>query len=53
MARSEGLALAPWGVLGSGKIRTNAEEARRREWREETHNLESQLGAYACAEESV
>jgi aryl-alcohol dehydrogenase-like predicted oxidoreductase len=31
MARSEGLALAPWGVLGSGKIRTNAEEARRRE----------------------
>lgn len=31
MARSEGLALAPWGVLGGGKIRTNAEEARRRE----------------------
>ena len=31
MARSEGLALAPWGVLGSGKIRTNAEEARRKE----------------------
>ncbi len=30
MARSEGLALAPWGVLGAGKIRTNAEEARRR-----------------------
>jgi len=28
MARSEGLALAPWGVLGAGKI---AEEARRRE----------------------
>ena len=31
MARSEGLALAPWGVLGSGRIRTNAEEARRKE----------------------
>lgn len=31
MARSEGLALAPWGVLASGKIRTDAEEARRRE----------------------
>ncbi|KAI9453096.1 NADP-dependent oxidoreductase domain-containing protein [Lactarius psammicola] len=31
MARSEGLALAPWGVLGAGRIRTNAEEARRRE----------------------
>ena len=31
MAGSEGLALAPWGVLGSGKIRTNAEEARRKE----------------------
>jgi hypothetical protein len=31
MAHSEGLALAPWGVLASGKIRTNAEEARRKE----------------------
>ena len=31
MARAEGLALAPWGVLGGGKIRTNAEEAHRRE----------------------
>jgi aryl-alcohol dehydrogenase-like predicted oxidoreductase len=31
MARSEGLALAPWGVLEGGKIRTNAEEARRKE----------------------
>ncbi|KAI0301756.1 NADP-dependent oxidoreductase domain-containing protein [Multifurca ochricompacta] len=31
MARTEGLALAPWGVLGGGKIRTDAEEARRRE----------------------
>ena len=31
MARTEGLALAPWGVLAAGKIRTNAEEARRKE----------------------
>jgi aryl-alcohol dehydrogenase-like predicted oxidoreductase len=31
MARAEGLALAPWEVLGGGKIRTDAEEARRRE----------------------
>lgn len=26
-----GLALAPWDVLASGKLRSNAEEARRRE----------------------
>jgi aryl-alcohol dehydrogenase-like predicted oxidoreductase len=31
MARSEGLAIAPWGVLGAGKVRTDAEEGRRRE----------------------
>jgi aryl-alcohol dehydrogenase-like predicted oxidoreductase len=31
MARAEGLALAPWYVLGGGKIRSDAEEARRRE----------------------
>ena len=31
MARAEGLALAPWSVLGGGKIRSDAEEARRRE----------------------
>lgn len=30
MARDEGIALAPWGVLGGGKIRTDAEEERRR-----------------------
>ena len=30
MARDEGLALAPWGVVGGGKIRTDAEEERRR-----------------------
>jgi aryl-alcohol dehydrogenase-like predicted oxidoreductase len=27
MVRSEGLALAPWGLLGGGKIRSNAEGA--------------------------
>ena len=31
MARAEGLALAPWDVLGGGKVRSDAEEARRRE----------------------
>ncbi|KIJ47162.1 hypothetical protein M422DRAFT_28848 [Sphaerobolus stellatus SS14] len=31
MARSEGLALAPFGVIGHGKIRTDEEEQRRRE----------------------
>ncbi|PPQ85282.1 hypothetical protein CVT25_010054 [Psilocybe cyanescens] len=30
MARSEGMALAPYGVLGTGKIRTDEEEERRR-----------------------
>ena len=31
MARAEGLALAPWDVIGGGKIRSDAEEQRRRE----------------------
>ncbi|KAK0213838.1 NADP-dependent oxidoreductase domain-containing protein [Armillaria fumosa] len=31
MARSLGMALAPWGVLGQGKLRTDAEEERRKE----------------------
>ncbi|KAH7911734.1 NADP-dependent oxidoreductase domain-containing protein [Hygrophoropsis aurantiaca] len=30
MARSEGLALAPWSVLAGGKLRTDEEEERRR-----------------------
>ncbi|PPR03656.1 hypothetical protein CVT24_007770 [Panaeolus cyanescens] len=30
MARSEGMALAPWNVLAAGKIRTDEEEERRR-----------------------
>ncbi|EIN08742.1 Aldo/keto reductase [Punctularia strigosozonata HHB-11173 SS5] len=31
MARSEGLALAPWNVVAGGKIRTDEEEERRRQ----------------------
>ncbi|KAJ6615479.1 Aldo/keto reductase [Mycena sp. CBHHK59/15] len=31
MARAHGLALAPWNVLAAGKLRTDAEEQRRRE----------------------
>jgi aryl-alcohol dehydrogenase-like predicted oxidoreductase len=29
MAKAEGLALAPWGVVGGGKIRTDEEEQNR------------------------
>ncbi|THU78802.1 arylalcohol dehydrogenase [Dendrothele bispora CBS 962.96] len=29
MARANGLALAPWGVIGTGKLRTDEEEAQR------------------------
>ena len=31
MVRHEGMALAPWAVLAAGKIRTDAEEQKRRE----------------------
>ncbi|RXW13861.1 hypothetical protein EST38_g11993 [Candolleomyces aberdarensis] len=31
MARDEGMALAPWGVLAQGKIRSDAEEEKRRQ----------------------
>ncbi|PPQ64465.1 hypothetical protein CVT24_008475 [Panaeolus cyanescens] len=31
MARAEGMALAPWNILAGGKIRTDAEEERRRQ----------------------
>ena len=31
MIRAHGMALAPWNVLAGGKIRTDAEEQRRRE----------------------
>jgi aryl-alcohol dehydrogenase-like predicted oxidoreductase len=34
MARQYGLALAPWGVLASGKIRTDEEEERRKQSKE-------------------
>ena len=34
MARAEGLALAPWDVLGGGKIRPDAEQVRRRKYGE-------------------
>jgi aryl-alcohol dehydrogenase-like predicted oxidoreductase len=30
MARAEGMALAPWNVLAGGRLRTDAEEERRR-----------------------
>ncbi|KAJ8075319.1 putative aryl-alcohol dehydrogenase aad14 [Marasmius tenuissimus] len=35
MARSYGMALAPWGILGGGKLRTDAEEERREQTGEE------------------
>ncbi|PBK88017.1 Aldo/keto reductase [Armillaria gallica] len=37
MARSLGMALSPWGVLGQGKLRTDAEEERRKETGEKGH----------------
>lgn len=39
MARVEGMALAPWNVLGAGKIRTDAEEERRRQTGEKGRTL--------------
>ncbi|KAL0563731.1 putative aryl-alcohol dehydrogenase aad14 [Marasmius crinis-equi] len=39
MARSFGMALAPWGVLAGGKFRTDAEEKRRAESGEEGRKL--------------
>jgi len=39
MARSEGLALAPWSVLAAGKIRTDEEEQRRKESGEKGRSL--------------
>ena len=41
MARSEGLALAPWGVMGQGRFRTDAEEKRRKENGEEGRRLKT------------
>lgn len=39
MARDEGMALAPWGVLAGGKIRSDEEEERRRQTGEKGRNL--------------
>ncbi|RPD60791.1 Aldo/keto reductase [Lentinus tigrinus ALCF2SS1-6] len=41
MARMEGMALAPWGVLGGGKIRTDEEELRRRQTGEKGRTMGS------------
>ena len=38
MLRTEGMALAPYNVLASGKIRTDAEEERRRQTGEKGMN---------------
>ncbi|KAE9388540.1 Aldo/keto reductase [Gymnopus androsaceus JB14] len=42
MARSLGLALAPWNILGAGKFRTDAEEQRRKESGENGRTMLSQ-----------
>lgn len=39
MARSEGLALAPWNVVAGGKFRTDEEEERRRQTGEKGRTL--------------
>ena len=39
MARSEGMALAPWNVLAAGKIRTDEEEEKRRQTGENGRTL--------------
>jgi aryl-alcohol dehydrogenase-like predicted oxidoreductase len=39
MARAEGMALAPWNILASGKFRTDEEEQRRRETGEKGREL--------------
>jgi len=39
MAVSEGMAISPWGVLAGGKIRTDAEEQKRRETGEKGRSL--------------
>ncbi|KAF9800947.1 hypothetical protein IEO21_10248 [Rhodonia placenta] len=41
MARVEGMALAPWNVLAGGKIRTDAEEERRRQTGEKGRTIMS------------
>ncbi|KAI0346388.1 aryl-alcohol dehydrogenase [NADP(+)] [Trametopsis cervina] len=39
MCVAEGLAIAPWGVLGGGKLRTDAEEEKRRQTGEKGRQL--------------
>jgi len=48
LAYSEGLALAPWNVLGGGKIRTDAEEEQRRQTGEKGRQI---LGDWQRTEE--
>lgn len=49
MARAEGMALAPWNVLAGGKIRSDAEEQRRRETGEKgTHAVFPDLPSYGA-----
>ncbi|KAF9064584.1 NADP-dependent oxidoreductase domain-containing protein [Rhodocollybia butyracea] len=50
MARAQGLALAPWGVLGGGKLRTDAEEQRRKESGE---NGRTMLGDWQRSETEI
>ncbi|KAF9072170.1 Aldo/keto reductase [Rhodocollybia butyracea] len=50
MARSQGLALAPWGVLGGGLFRTDAEEQQRNESGE---NGRSWMGDWRRNEQEV
>ncbi len=58
MAHSKGLTLAPWGVLGGGKIQTNAKEACCKESSKKGHTLFStkwecmpeQKKVYVCLE---
>jgi len=53
MARAEGMALAPWGVLGGGKLRTDEEEERRRETGEKGRDLFGQGWERTEAEKKI
>ena len=47
MARAEGMALAPWNVLATGRIRTDAQELQRRETGEKgKHALLQHIGEW-------
>jgi len=47
MARSLGLALAPWDVIGGGRLRTDAEEERRRQTGEKGRPFAAHTGEVA------